>query len=90
MRLSIQAAGRTAVDTVPNVKDEPRPWLARRVQRDDLESEVSFGASWGSTRGDSHGRWLWRFVRRILDEEIRDVRAHRLEEDETSASLKSR
>jgi len=22
----------------PNVKDEPRPWLARRVRRDDLES----------------------------------------------------
>ena len=26
----------------PNVKDEPRPWLARRVRHDDLESVVSF------------------------------------------------
>src|SRR5260221_515183 len=30
---------------LPNVKDEPRPWLARRVRHDDLESEVSFGDS---------------------------------------------
>ena len=26
----------------PNVKDEPRPWLARRVRDDDLDSGVSF------------------------------------------------
>ncbi len=25
----------------PNVKDEPRPWLARRVRHDDLDSVVS-------------------------------------------------
>ncbi len=27
---------------LPNVKDEPRPWLARRVPHDDLDSAVSF------------------------------------------------
>jgi len=27
---------------LPNVKDEPRPWLARRVHRDDLNSDFSF------------------------------------------------
>jgi len=26
---------------LPNVKDEPRPWPARRVRHDDLDSEVS-------------------------------------------------
>ena len=26
----------------PNVKDEPRPWLARRVRHDDFDSVVSF------------------------------------------------
>jgi len=28
--------------SLPNVKDEPRPWLARRVPREDWESVVSF------------------------------------------------
>ena len=30
------------VQSLPNVKDEPRPWLARRVHRGDLDSEFSF------------------------------------------------
>src|SRR6185295_6980779 len=42
------------VRLLPNVKDEPRPWLARRVQPDDLESVVSFRDSCDSTRRDSH------------------------------------
>jgi len=29
------------MEILPNVKDEPRPWLARRVQHDDLDSSVS-------------------------------------------------
>jgi hypothetical protein len=48
-----------------NVKDEPRPWLARRVRHDDLDSRVSIRDSFGSTRRDSHGRWLWRLVGRF-------------------------
>ena len=32
------AATRGRAGVSPNVKDEPRPWLARRVQRDDLKS----------------------------------------------------
>ena len=46
-----------------NVKDEPRPWPARRVRHDDPHSVVSFRISFGSTRRDGHGRWLWRLVR---------------------------
>ena len=46
----------------PNVKDEPRPWLARRVPNYDLGSVVSGRDSFGSTRRDGHGRWLWRLV----------------------------
>jgi hypothetical protein len=53
--------------SLPNVKDEPRPWLARRVRHDDLDSVASFGNSFGSTRRDGHGRWLWRLVRLFLD-----------------------
>src|ERR1041385_8926415 len=37
--------------TLPNVKDEPRLWLARLLR---------------SRRRDRHGRWLWRLVRPIL------------------------
>ena len=47
---------------LPNVKDEPRPWLARRVPHNDLDSGVSFRSSFDRTRRDSHGRWLWRLV----------------------------
>jgi len=47
---------------LPNVKDEPRPWLARRVPHDDLDSVVSSQSSFDRTRRDSHGRWLWRLV----------------------------
>src|SRR5438552_18365745 len=36
------------VEILPNVKDEPRLWLARLLR---------------SRRRDSHGRWLWRLVR---------------------------
>src|SRR5258707_11551446 len=49
----------------PNVKDEPRPWLARRVRHEGVESEVSFRDAFDSTRRDSHGRWLWRLVRLV-------------------------
>jgi len=31
-----------ALHSLPNAKDEPRPWLARRVHREDLNSEFSF------------------------------------------------
>ena len=47
-----------------NVKDEPRPWPARRVRHHDLDSAGSFRNSFDSTRRDGHGRWLWRLVRR--------------------------
>ena len=39
------AATRGYAGVSPNVKDEPRPWLARRVRHDDLESEISFDYS---------------------------------------------
>ena len=38
-------------EVVPNVKDEPRLWLARLLR---------------SRRRDRHGRWLWRLVRRLV------------------------
>ena len=47
---------------LPNVKDEPRPWPARRVPNYDLGSEVSLRKPFDSTRRDGHGRWLWRLV----------------------------
>jgi len=48
---------------LPNVKDEPRPSLARLVQHDDLDSAASFRKAFDSTSRDSEGRWLWRLVR---------------------------
>jgi hypothetical protein len=47
----------------PNVKDEPRRELARRVQHYDSLSLVSFRSSFGRTRRDRSRRWLWRLVR---------------------------
>jgi hypothetical protein len=47
---------------LPNVKDEPRRELARRVQLRDSLSEVSFRSSFGRTRRDRSRRWLWRLV----------------------------
>jgi hypothetical protein len=49
----------------PNVKDEPRWELARRVPHDDPHSAVSFRSSFGRTRRDRSQRWLWRLVRSI-------------------------
>jgi hypothetical protein len=57
-----------------NVRDEPRPWLARRVRRVDLESGGSFDYSCDSTRRDGHGRWLWRIVRLVFYLERREFR----------------
>jgi hypothetical protein len=45
-----------------NVKDEPRPQLARRVPHHDYNSIASFLLHFYSTRRDSCGRWLWRLV----------------------------
>jgi hypothetical protein len=50
---------------MPNVKDEPRPQLARRVRLHDHNSVSSLRSSFYSTRRDSCGRWLWRLVRRF-------------------------
>src|SRR5688572_4283217 len=50
----------------PNVKDEPRRELARRVQHYDSTSVVSFRSSFGRTRRDRSRRWLWRLVRRLF------------------------
>ena len=36
------AGGEHCEGLLPNVKDEPRPWPARRVRHDDLDSVVSF------------------------------------------------
>jgi hypothetical protein len=46
----------------PNVKDEPRRELARRVQDYDSLSTVSFRTFIRRTRRDSCRRWLWRLV----------------------------
>jgi hypothetical protein len=51
-------------EALPNVKDEPRRELARRVQDYDSNSVGSFRSSFGSTRRDRSRRWLWRLVRR--------------------------
>ena len=50
----------------PNVIDEPRRELARRVQHDDSLSVVSFQSSFGRTRRDRSRRWLWRLVGRFF------------------------
>ena len=42
----------------PNVKDEPRRELARRVLHHDANSEVSFRSAFGRTRRDRSRRWL--------------------------------
>jgi hypothetical protein len=47
---------------LPNVKDEPRRELARRVQDYDSLSVVSFRIFFGRTRRDRSQRWLWRLV----------------------------
>ena len=41
-RIRINFWNRDNHPDLPNVKDEPRPWLARRVHRDDLDSDFSF------------------------------------------------
>jgi hypothetical protein len=50
---------------LPNVKDEPRRELARRVPQSELDSDSSFRNSFGRTRRASSRRWLWRLVRRL-------------------------
>jgi hypothetical protein len=50
---------------LPNVKDEPRRELARRVPQYESPSVVSFRNSFGRTRRDRSRRWLWRLVRRF-------------------------
>src|SRR5687768_6031775 len=47
---------------LPNVKDEPRRELARRVPRSELDSDSSFRSTFGRTGRDSSRRWLWRLV----------------------------
>ena len=49
----------------PNVKDEPRRELARRVQHYISLSVVSLRNSFGRTRRDRSRRWLWRLVGRL-------------------------
>ena len=51
--------------SLPNVRDEPRRELARRVQHHDSLSAVSFRSSFDRTRRDRSRRWLWRLVRRV-------------------------
>jgi hypothetical protein len=50
----------------PNVKDEPRRKLARRVPPSELDSASPSQSSFGRTRRDSSRRWLWRLVGRLL------------------------
>ena len=50
----------------PNVKDEPRRELARRVRHHDPPFVVSLRNSLGRTRRDRSRRWLWRLVRPIF------------------------
>jgi len=50
---------------LPNVKDEPRRELARRVPHSELDSNPSFRSPFGRTRRDSSRRWLWRLVGRL-------------------------
>jgi hypothetical protein len=50
---------------LPNVKDEPRRELARRVERHDSLSAVSRRSSFGRTRRDRSQRWLRRLVMRL-------------------------
>ena len=47
---------------LPNVKDEPRRELARRVHHSVLDCDSSSRSSFGRTRRDSSRRWLWRLV----------------------------
>ena len=47
---------------LPNVKDEPRRELARRVPQSELDSDSSFRGAFGRTRRDRSRRWLWRLV----------------------------
>jgi hypothetical protein len=54
--------GRYNESYLPNVKDEPRPQLARRVPHTIQQSTASLLFSLNSTRRDSCGRWLWRLV----------------------------
>jgi hypothetical protein len=61
-RAECMDGGSFITEILPNVKDEPRRELARRVRRDDLESAVSIQSSQGSTRRDRSRRWLWRLV----------------------------
>lgn len=63
------------IHLLPNVKDEPRRELARRVQDYDSPSAVSFRSSFGRTRRDRSRRWLWRLVSRFSDRLI-DVAMH--------------
>ena len=51
--------------SLPNVKDEPRRELARRVPHSEMDSDSSFRSSFGRTRRDSSRRWLWRLVGRF-------------------------
>ena len=58
----------------PNVKDEPRRELARRVPHSELDSDSSFRSSFGRTRRDSSRRWLWRLVRLFWFHRVDDNR----------------
>jgi hypothetical protein len=51
---------------LPNVKDEPRRELARRVPHYESISAGSYRSSFGRTRRDRSRRWLWRLVRRFF------------------------
>jgi hypothetical protein len=62
---------------MPNVKDEPRRELARRVQHYDLRSAASFRFHFSSTRRDRSRRWLWRLVGRYGEKKARGARADR-------------
>jgi hypothetical protein len=53
----------------PNVKDEPRWELARRVQHYDSLSLASFRNSFDRTRRDRSRRWLWRLVGLVVGSE---------------------
>jgi hypothetical protein len=57
--------GHNAVLFLPNVKDEPRRHLARRVPQSELDSEPSLRSTFGRTRRDRCRRWLWRLVGRL-------------------------
>jgi len=59
---------------LPNVKDEPRRELARRVPQSELDSDSSFRNTFGRTRRDSSRRWLWRLVRLFSFHRVGDNR----------------